>query len=143
MSAADAPGEGGFTAEVAATEQRPTTVVVRAGKLLASALWSGDLYRTRYQSPPEVTALIDSVAITHVVVTQTPMPSMPHVQDSAAALAASSDWVPLALPQGVAADLRAYRRRDYQQRKQPPMRLDMSFMLNRTIEQSPRRENGR
>jgi hypothetical protein len=135
MIAADASGEGAFICEVAASERRPTTVVVRGSKLLASALWSGDLYRTRYRSPAEILQLMDSVSVTHAVVRHSDIRGMPHVHDVASVIASSSDWTPIALPAPAPPDLRAYRRKGYESRPQSRIRLDMSYMLNRTIEQ--------
>jgi hypothetical protein len=54
LISSDATGEGMFIAEVAMREPRPTHLIERASKALASSTWSGGNYATAFETDDEV-----------------------------------------------------------------------------------------
>jgi hypothetical protein len=60
-------GEGAWIAEVALAEKRPSSVVVRATKVLASMNWNGNRYRLITKTPSEVGTLLDELGIETVI----------------------------------------------------------------------------
>jgi hypothetical protein len=65
--------EGGLIAEVVSREIRPTHIVLRASKLLASMTWTGGQYRVKYDSAAAVLRTLDDVNVGSVVVYDTAM----------------------------------------------------------------------
>ena len=59
-------GEGALIAEISLSEPRPSSVVVRATKVLASSGWNGENYRLTASSPGEVERRLDELDIGEV-----------------------------------------------------------------------------
>ncbi|HEX4085482.1 MAG TPA: glycosyltransferase family 39 protein [Chthoniobacteraceae bacterium] len=68
LVASDARGEGMFIADVAINDpHRPSYIVERASKLLASSTWSGSGYQSFYQTPGQVLAALEKEKIRYLV----------------------------------------------------------------------------
>jgi hypothetical protein len=79
LIASDARGEGMFIADMAAQDaNRPTYIIERASKILASSTWSGSGYQSLYQSPAQVRDALAKAGI-GIVVTDTSLSTLaPH-----------------------------------------------------------------
>ncbi len=64
-------GEGPFVAEIALHERRPGHVILRAGKVLAHASWSGLNYQVQFATSKELLDYLDRVPVGVVVVDPT------------------------------------------------------------------------
>jgi hypothetical protein len=72
-------GEGAWIAAVALSEKRPSSVVIRASKSLASEGWNGDYYTLLTSSTSEVQTTLDELGVETVVVDTFPgRPIPPH-----------------------------------------------------------------
>jgi 4-amino-4-deoxy-L-arabinose transferase-like glycosyltransferase len=79
LVASDARGEGMFIAEVAMRDpHRPSFVVVRASKMLASSTWSGGDYQAYYDTPAQVVAAMSKFGVEAVAIDSSPARIPPH-----------------------------------------------------------------
>jgi hypothetical protein len=67
LIASDSLGEGMFITEIARSESRPGSRILRASKLLAEISWSGDNYRIRYDNINDVSDLLTEKKVEIVV----------------------------------------------------------------------------
>lgn len=93
LVALPAAGEGGWVAQVAMTEARPGSVVMRGSKVLAESGWSGYRYRLLARSAEEVRERLDALRVNVVVGSREPLPEEPtHVGLVRKAMAAGIGW---------------------------------------------------
>ncbi len=79
LVASDSRGEGMFIAEVAARDpHRPSFIVQRASKILASSTWSGSGYEAFYKNPAQVVAALAKLGAQAVVIDSSPLAIAPH-----------------------------------------------------------------
>jgi hypothetical protein len=132
-----AEGEGGWIAEVALSERRPASVVVRASKALSREDWNGGDYRLLTPTPERVQTRLDELGIDTVIIYDEPgWKQAPHealveqtmAQDSAAA---PPTWR-LCAGEGA---LKAYCRAQPPHVPRQPLRIDLRTEIGRVIEE--------
>ena len=72
LISSDSAGEGALVAQVAMTDNRPGSYVLRGSKVLAHSGWFGEHFQLRYQSGDEVMAFLESVPVTWLVLDSAP-----------------------------------------------------------------------
>jgi len=79
LVASDARGEGMFIADVASRDpHRPSYIIERASKILASSTWSGSGYTSLYQTPAQVRDALSKAGIGLIVTDTSLNPLPPH-----------------------------------------------------------------
>jgi GT2 family glycosyltransferase len=126
------PGEGAWIAEVALAEKRPSSVVVRATKALASSGWNGEHYRLIAKSPDEVETRLDELGIDEVILLREPgVNNVPHHVLLQQAMVDSDSWQMLA----VSSDVTLYRRTKPARASRVPLRIDLRSEIGRVAEE--------
>lgn len=67
LVSSDSSREGAWIATVALREKRPSSVIARASKLLATSNWNGEYYKLRVSTPQDVLRELDQAGIDTVV----------------------------------------------------------------------------
>jgi hypothetical protein len=137
LISASVDGEGGWIAEVALSERRPASVVIRATKALADEDWNGAQYHLIASTPEQVKTRLDELGVDTVVIYDEPgLKQAPHevlvertmVQDSAVS---SPTWR-LCAGEG---PLKAYCRAQPPRVPRQPLRIDLRSQIGRIIEE--------
>ena len=95
LVASDARGEGMFIADMAQRDaHRPSYLIERASKIMASSTWSGGGYQAFYSTPAQVTDMLAKSGIEAVVIDTSLVHTPPHeaLLESAMALSGSGAW---------------------------------------------------
>jgi len=124
LIASSIDAEGMLIAEVALRQHRPNRYLLRATKLLASMKWSGDDYRSRFETPDQVQAFLDASGIRLLSVGPYPpeKPKQKHHELLDTVLADATRWEPvMAVPNSA---IRLYRRRDLACPAKPSFTVD-------------------
>jgi 4-amino-4-deoxy-L-arabinose transferase-like glycosyltransferase len=127
-------GEGAWIAAVALSEKRPSSVVIRASKSLASEGWNGDNYKLLASSPGEVQITLDQLGVETVVVQVLPgSPIPPHQVLLNSVMQAGVAWRQCAND----GSLTAWCRTRPPTVPRRPLRIDLRDRIGRVIEESP------
>lgn len=94
VSASEGWAEGPWIAVVALREQRPSSVIARATKLLASTGWNSNNYKSKVGTAEDVERILDGATIDLVVLHDEPVIVRPPLHHSVlkGALATSATW---------------------------------------------------
>jgi dolichyl-phosphate-mannose-protein mannosyltransferase len=127
-------GEGAWIAAVALSEKRPSSVVIRASKVLASEDWNGNDYKLLTTSPGEVQTTLDQLGVETVVLQILPgKPVPPHQVLLNSVMQAGAAWRQCAND----GSLTAWCRTRPPTVPRRPLRIDLRDKIGRVIEESP------
>jgi hypothetical protein len=127
-------GEGAFVAAVAIRDRRPTAIVVRGSKFLASSTWMGIEYHLLYDDDAALLRAIDRARVSHIVIDDAVADSLPHQQQLIHALRSSaewrrSEWASIHVP----ARLLLFERVHALPHGRPEIQLDMAYSLGKRL----------
>ena len=134
-------GEGIVIAQMAEHEQRPGHIILRASKVLAESTWEGTHYKTLYRTPAEVLKFLDSVPVGVIVLDNTPgLKDHPHhrqlqevIRENPARFRLLGSFPLDGRPRIPGEQVLVYQVLDNQGKPAGKIRIDMKYMLNRSI----------
>lgn len=127
--------EGPWIAVAALREARPSSVIIRATKLLASTDWNGKIYKAKVGTAEDVERALDGAGIDLVVIHDDHTIERPHLHHSLlkATLAASETWRQCA----EAGNLAAYCRQRPPRYPPVPLRIELDRMGVSSVGETP------
>ncbi len=132
LVSSNASGEGAMIAAIALSEPRPSSVVVRASKSLASSGWNGSEYRLLAGSPAEVGRLLDEMGIDQVELhTKAGVLGPPHHELLQSALHDSPLWRRCGQPGAI----EAWRRVSWAGIKRKPLKIDLTDKIGLVVQE--------
>jgi hypothetical protein len=130
-------------AQVADHEKRPSHIILRASKQLASSTWDGSNYGLRYHTPAELMHALNEIPVTVIVVHTTYPPDfdVPHHKLLLQALQEDQqDWGEIASydsphsgTNGAREEIKVYRLKRNVDQKHPDFTVDLTQKLNKVL----------
>jgi hypothetical protein len=128
---------------VADREKRPSHIILRGSKQLASSTWDGSAYGMRYRTPAELMRALDEIPVTVIVLHTTYPPefAVPHHELLLKALQQDQqDWGEIASyqsahggPGGAREEIKVYRLKRTVDQKHRDFTVDLSQKLNKVL----------
>lgn len=142
LISSDSKGEGAFISEVARFEERPGHIVLRALKVLSRNRWGGPEEKLAFQTSAEVMKFLDEIPVGIIVLDLSPdaMELKHHQQLLQTVNENPQSWELLAAypvisqPDSSPGEIRVYSLIGHQNRPPGRIKLDMNYMLKRSIE---------